>query len=202
MFGRKKFHTALWTKESGGSRLPQAAQPLKPRPPQETGSSRNAASPVASPAASPVASPAVFVPEVTRRLSADIPNLTPADHVPANSRPSAEAAKTLIVGRDISLNGAISDCDKLVVEGRLEADLTDSRLVEIAESGVIQGTAVIEEADISGLFKGSLTVRGRLMIRPTGRVFGAIRYGELAIEGGGQIGGEINTLAAASDAAD
>ena len=183
MFGRKKSDAALLTKEPGEPRLPQAAQPLKPRPPQDVGGGRGAPPPVG------------FVPEISRRGNADIPNAPSVDPGPAVSRPPADAAKTLIVGRDISLNGAVADCDNLVVEGRLEADLTDSRRVEIAETGVVQGTADIEEADVSGLFEGSLTVRGRLMIRPTGRVIGTIRYGELAIEGGGQIAGQIDSLA-------
>ncbi len=185
MFRRKKSDAALLTKKSGEPSLPQAAKPLKPRPPQDIGSVRGGAPRPA------------FVPDITPRQHADIPNRTRDEERPVNRRPAADRAKTLIVGRDISLNGAVADCDKLVVEGRLEGDLTDSRVVEIAESGVLQGTAVIEEADVAGLFEGSLTVRGKLMIRPTGRVFGAIRYGELAIEGGGQIGGEIDTLAAA-----
>ena len=189
MFARKKSDAALLTKEPGEQQLPQAAKPLKPRPPQDIGSVRGM-----------TPSPA-FVPEIKPRRYADIPNRTRDDQRPTSSRPTAESAKTLIVGRDISLNGAVADCDKLVVEGRLKADLTACRLVEIAENGVVQGTAEIEEADISGLFEGSLTVSGRLMIRPTGRVFGAIRYGELAIERGGQIGGEIETLAAPGAAA-
>ena len=189
MFGRKKSDAALLDKEPGKPHLPPAAQPLKPRPPQDVGGGRG------------VTPPTGFVPEISRRGNTDIPSAPSVDPGPAASRPSADAAKTLIVGRDISLNGAVADCDNLVVEGRLEADLTDSRRVEIAETGVVQGTADIEEADVSGLFEGSLTVRGRLMIRPTGRVVGAIRYGELAIEGGGLIGGEIATFATAGEKA-
>ncbi len=190
MFGRKKSDATLLTKESGEPLLPQAAKPLKPRPPQDIGNVRGA-----------TPRPA-FAPEITPRRHADIPNRKRDEERPANSRPPADRAKTLIVGRDISLNGAVADCDKLVVEGRLEGELIDSRMVEIAESGVLQGTVEIEEADVAGLFEGSLTVRGKLMIRPTGRVFGAIRYGKLAIEGGGQIGGKIDTLAASPGTAD
>ncbi len=190
MFGRKKSDAALLTKKSGEPLLPEAAKPLKPRPPQDIGNVRG------------VTPRPAFAPEITPRRHADIPNRKRGDERPANSRPPADRAKTLIVGRDISLNGAVADCDKLVVEGRLEGDLIDSRIVEIAESGVLQGTVVIEEADVAGLFEGSLTVRGKLMIRPTGRVFGAIRYGELAIEGGGQIGGKIDRLAASPGTAD
>lgn len=106
--------------------------------------------------------------------------------------------KTLIVGREISLNGDITACDKLIVEGRVEANLNDSRFVEIAESGLFKGTAEIDEADISGTFDGSLTVHGRLVIRASGSVKGEVAYGELEIECGGQIQGTIKAPASAA----
>jgi cytoskeletal protein CcmA (bactofilin family) len=99
--------------------------------------------------------------------------------------------KTLIVGRDISLTGDITACDKLIVEGRIEANMQNCRIIEIAESGLFKGSAEIGEADISGTFEGSLKVQGRLVIRATGSVRGDVAYGELEIERGGQIQGAI-----------
>ena len=72
--------------------------------------------------------------------------------------------KKLVVGRDISLTGEISACDTLVVEGTVEAALSDSRTIEIAETGVFRGQIEINVADVSGRFEGSLTARTRLII--------------------------------------
>src|SRR5690242_3230873 len=45
----------------------------------------------------------------------------------------------LIVGPDIKLKGVeITDCDTLVVEGRVEASM-DSRVIQIAERGIYNG---------------------------------------------------------------
>lgn len=112
--------------------------------------------------------------------------------------PRSEAepeSKKLIVGRDISLAGEIRSCDKLVVEGEVEADLADSLSLEVGESGVFKGTAVIDNADIAGRFEGELTVRERLYVRATGDVHGTIRYGQLQIEQGGRLGGTLEELA-------
>lgn len=109
-------------------------------------------------------------------------------------------AKTLIVGSAISLNGEINSCDRLVVEGRVEAALSDCKTIEIAETGLFKGAAEIQDADISGRFEGKLTVRGRLMIRSKGKVSGEVRYGRLEIELGGQIVGHIETTADATAA--
>jgi cytoskeletal protein CcmA (bactofilin family) len=120
-------------------------------------------------------------------------------HSTATKEPASVATpdpKTLIVGRDISLTGDITACDKLIVEGRIEANMQDCRIVEIAESGLFKGSAEIGEADISGAFEGRLKVHGRLVIRATGSVRGEVEYGELEIEGGGQIQGTIKAPAA------
>ncbi|HLI10675.1 MAG TPA: polymer-forming cytoskeletal protein [Alphaproteobacteria bacterium] len=104
--------------------------------------------------------------------------------------------KKLIVGRDISLNGKISSCDRLVVEGEVEAELHNCHTIEIAESGTFKGAAEIESAEVSGRYEGSLTVRESLLIRGTGRVSGTIRYGRLQIEQGGEINGDVRSLSA------
>ena len=93
--------------------------------------------------------------------------------------------KKLIVGREIVLTGEIRACDRLVVEGRVEAALTDSRSIEIAATGMFKGKAQIDTAEISGRFEGDLVVNQKLVIHSTGRVVGNIRYGQIEIARGG-----------------
>ncbi len=102
--------------------------------------------------------------------------------------------KKLIVGRDIRLTGEITSCDKLVVEGQVEASLNDARVIEVSRSGVFKGNATVHEADISGHFDGELTAREKLVVRGTGRISGSIRYGQIVIESGGEISGDMRTL--------
>src|SRR2546430_9848763 len=96
-------------------------------------------------------------------------------------RSGGETVSKLIVGPDIKLKGVeITDCDTLVVEGRVEASM-DSRVVQIAEAGVFSGTVSIDVAEIRGRFEGELTARKQLVIYSTGRVSGRIRYGKIRI---------------------
>jgi cytoskeletal protein CcmA (bactofilin family) len=107
---------------------------------------------------------------------------------------ATQAVSKLIVGPDIKLKGAeITDCDTLVVEGRVEASM-DSRVIQIAENGVFIGKVGIDIAEIRGRFDGELTARKQLVIRATGRVSGKIRYGKVAIEEGGELSGDIGAL--------
>lgn len=117
---------------------------------------------------------------------------------PTESRSAAPAAvggksskRILTVGNDIMLNGEIASCDRIVIEGRVDANLKEVHTVEIAESGSFKGKAEIEDAEISGVFDGELVVRNRLTIYSTGKVRGKIAYGEIEIERGGEITGEI-----------
>lgn len=99
----------------------------------------------------------------------------------------------LIVGKNIRLKGEIADCDTLVVEGHVEASMR-SRIIEIAEGGVFVGKVEIDSAHVRGRFEGDLTARERLTIHSTGKVSGHIRYGQVAIEAGGEIAGETEVM--------
>lgn len=113
---------------------------------------------------------------------------------PSPARTVEGKGSKLIVGPDIKLKGAeITDCDTLVVEGRVEAAM-DSRVIQISEQGVFCGTVGIDIAEIHGRFEGDLTARKQLVIHATGKVTGKIRYGKLAIEEGGELSGDIGAL--------
>lgn len=110
------------------------------------------------------------------------------------SRSDETTTSKLIVGPDIQLKGAeITDCDTLIVEGRVEASM-DSRVIQISERGVFAGKAGIDLAEIRGCFEGELTARKQLLICATGKVSGKIRYGKLAVEEGGEISGDVAAL--------
>lgn len=103
----------------------------------------------------------------------------------------ASEGKKLIVGRDIRLAGEITTCDTLVVEGHVECNLSDSKMLEIAESGVFKGKASVEVAEISGLFEGELTVTQHLRLHGSGQIKGTLRYREMEIARGGRLSGDI-----------
>jgi len=134
------------------------------------------------------------------------PPATPASAPAATTAAPAPSASTstektderkearLVVGPDIKMKGAeISDCDTLVVQGRMEATL-DSRVLEINEHGVFQGTIAVDQATIHGRFEGELTVRKQLIIEGTGKVSGKIRYAKISIKEGAELAGEVSVL--------
>lgn len=109
-------------------------------------------------------------------------------------RASDSESKKLTVGRDICLAGEITSCNKLVVEGQVEAALNDAHTIEITPSGFFKGSAEVDEADISGLYEGELIAREILTVRAGGRINGTVRYGRIVIEAGGEISGDMRAL--------
>lgn len=115
--------------------------------------------------------------------------------------------RTLVVGLETFLKGEISNCDRVVIEGGVDANMGDVQSLVIASTGSFHGSATLENAEISGVFEGDLTVRGRLLINSTGKVTGKITYGDIEVKRGGKILGEIHSVddkvdsSAASEAA-
>jgi cytoskeletal protein CcmA (bactofilin family) len=124
-----------------------------------------------------------------------------ATATPAVAEPAKPVDKTderkeakLIVGPDIKMKGVeITDCDTLVVEGRIEATL-DSRVLQIAQNGIFCGTVAVDTAEIHGRLEGELTVRKHLTIHATGKVTGKIRYAKIKVEEGAELAGEISMM--------
>ena len=120
---------------------------------------------------------------------------TPEPGAKTGKSNEGSAANRLMVGPEVKLKGAeILDCDTLVVEGRVEATM-DSRVINIAENGSFSGKVGIDVAEIHGRFDGELTARSQLIIHATGRVSGTIRYGKILIEEGGEVSGDVRSLA-------
>jgi cytoskeletal protein CcmA (bactofilin family) len=114
-----------------------------------------------------------------------------------NARDNQVDRKTMIVGPEMAFTGDIASCDRLIVEGSIDATLPKCQHVMIAETGLFNGQASTENADVHGRFEGELVVRKRLLIRAGGRVSGKITYGEIEIESGGVISGTIEVVGAA-----
>lgn len=173
MFGRSKGDAPKNQSASSGTDQPKT----KPLPKPGKATSLNLRKPLP---AKPYRPP-------TSRI-ADIPGLTPPR---SEMRHYGVEGKTLVVGREISLNGQIAACDKLVVEGSVEADLEGCRQLEISPTGHFKGSAEIEDAEISGTFNGALIATKRLRVRATARIEGSIEYGQIEIEAGGVVSGDV-----------
>lgn len=126
------------------------------------------------------------------------PSRKPADLTAFPARPEATTApreRALLAGRDVRLKGEISECDRVVIDGVVDLDISKCKHLHVGATGVFKGSAEVQEADLAGRIEGTLIVHERLMIRPTGHVIGKIRYGTIQIEAGGDILGDVSPIA-------
>lgn len=114
-------------------------------------------------------------------------------------RPESGERRTLIVGRGISLQGTVADAERLEVEGTVESQMIQAAELLVAASGVFKGEVQVDEAEIAGLFDGTLTARVSLTIRATGKVNGVARCRRLSVEEGGQMSGRMEMLTEGSN---
>jgi cytoskeletal protein CcmA (bactofilin family) len=162
--------------------------PFRPASPKDTpamGRSPFPASPApVSPASAPMPVPAPIAAPVR----------------PSATRQSADR-RTLVVGRGISVQGTVQDAERLVVEGTVEATMIHATELAVAQGGVFRGEVEVEDAEIGGTVDGTLTARGSLMVRSTGKLLGTARCRRLQVEDGGQITGRIEMITEAGEPA-
>jgi cytoskeletal protein CcmA (bactofilin family) len=131
---------------------------------------------------------AAFTPQVSKRV-ADIPNLTGA------RGPEVDIdGKRLLIGKQIRMSGEISGCERLVVEGQVDAKLNDVKALEITANGTFKGSAAVESAVIGGIYEGTLKVSGHLEIASSGVVKGDVAYKTIAVANGGKILGKVEII--------
>lgn len=115
---------------------------------------------------------------------------------PGGSARPAQAIerRAMVVGKGISLQGTVTDAERLVVEGTVESQMLQAAELMISHSGVFKGEVEVDDAEVAGIFDGTLTVRGNLIIRSTGKVMGVARCRRLQVEEGGQVSGRMEML--------
>lgn len=118
----------------------------------------------------------------------------PAAAARAPGPAAATERRTMVVGKGISLQGTVTDAERLVVEGTIESQMMQAAELFISPSGVFKGEVEVDDAEIAGTFDGTLTARGNLVIRGTGRVLGVARCRKLQVEEGGQLSGRMEML--------
>jgi cytoskeletal protein CcmA (bactofilin family) len=120
----------------------------------------------------------------------DIPDLPALPLEQAERAARAHNDRLLVVGEGISVKGRIQSCDRLIVEGKVEATLQADE-IDVVTGGLFNGDVEVNTAIISGTLTGNVVVRGRLEITETGRVTGRVRYNQLMIHEGGRMSGDV-----------
>lgn len=96
-------------------------------------------------------------------------------------------------GEGVTFKGSITAPERITVHGTVEGDVVARELL-VGPTGTIKGNVRVEMADVQGKILENIEARVCLSVRKTGRVEGSATYGEIEIEKGGVLAGEVSSL--------
>ncbi len=97
---------------------------------------------------------------------------------------------SVFIGEGVSFKGSITATDEAVIEGQFDGDLTVGNLL-IGQTGRVTGSIKADRVDVKGELNKDISSRQLLIVRSTGKVNGTLEYGEIEIERGGQVRGNM-----------
>ncbi len=95
------------------------------------------------------------------------------------------------IGRTTRIVGRLTGDGDLVVEGRVEGEVTLEGHLHVAEGGVVAAPVSATDLTVEGSVDGDVEVRGAVVLRATGMVRGSIRASRVSLEEGAKFTGRI-----------
>ena len=95
------------------------------------------------------------------------------------------------IGRTARVVGRVTGDGDLLVEGRVEGELTLGGLLHVAAGGVVVAPVSAEEVTLEGEVEGDVVARGAVVLRGAAKLRGVIRAGRVGLEDGARFTGRI-----------
>lgn len=100
----------------------------------------------------------------------------------------------------VEIKGSVTFSQELLMEGRVEGDVTSTGPLIIGEKAFVKGTVSTRSVVVSGHVEGNITVQERCELKSTATVLGNITAATFVIEAGATFCGhsQVRTPPAAS----
>ena len=102
-----------------------------------------------------------------------------------------KANSSLMIGEGVAITGTIKARDTVTIQGTIDGDI-ECNSVTINKSGNVKGNIKTETMTVEGKAEGEINVNTVLVIKSEGQVSGKIFYGDIQIDEGGKLTGEID----------
>ena len=100
---------------------------------------------------------------------------------------------SLMIGEGVIITGTIKANSKVTIQGTVDGDI-ECNSITISKSGNVKGKIKTDTITVEGKAEGEINTDDVLNIKSQGYVSGKVFYGEIQIEEGGKISGEINHM--------
>lgn len=108
---------------------------------------------------------------------------------------SSEGSHT-VIGTTVHIEGTLKSDEDIEIAGSLNGTLTTSKNISIHSGAKVEGDVHAHDVLISGQVTGDITAAGTATLTKTARVTGDVVAGNIAIEHGAQLKGQMTTQSA------
>lgn len=99
-----------------------------------------------------------------------------------------------IIGASIKVKGNFQGQGNIIVEGSLDGSLKTDANIFIGDQAKIVANIEAKDIVINGEVRGNIKAKNYLAIGGTAKIFGDVQYGELSIDRGGAVNGQLLLL--------
>lgn len=99
-----------------------------------------------------------------------------------------------IIGASIKVKGNFQGQGDIIVEGAIEGSLKTDANIFIGDKAKVTANLESKDAVVNGEIRGNIKAKNYLAIGGTAKIFGDVQYGELSVEKGALINGQLLML--------
>jgi cytoskeletal protein CcmA (bactofilin family) len=99
-----------------------------------------------------------------------------------------------VIGASIKVKGNFQGQGSIIIEGALEGSLKTDANILIGAKAKIVANIESKDAIINGEVRGNIKAKNYLSVGGTAKIFGDIQYGEISVEKGATINGQLLML--------
>jgi cytoskeletal protein CcmA (bactofilin family) len=138
--------------------------------------------------------PAVPIAEAIEHSAVDPAPPEDADASAAGSGFYFPPGGEMLIGEGVAITGEIRDCRRLVIAGTFSGTLLASEVIVLTKAS-LNADVVADRVDIFGSLNGEIIAAESVQFRESAVFDGRLVYGELLVDPGAQLSGELSQVA-------
>ena len=129
-------------------------------------------------------------PKYFNKFAEEIKKETFIEEIQRETEKNINTASSLMIGEGVTITGTIKADNEVTIQGTIDGDV-DCHTVIVSKTGNIKGKVKTEIMKVEGKVEGEININDLLHIKSKGAVSGKVFYGNIQIDEGGKLIGEI-----------
>ena len=129
-------------------------------------------------------------PKYFKKLSEEIKKESFIEDIHRETEKNINTASSLMIGDGVTITGTIKAANEVTIQGTIDGDV-DCHTVIVSKTGNLKGKVKTEIMKVEGKVEGEININDLLHIKSKGSVSGKVFYGNIHIDEGGKLIGEI-----------